>query len=118
MRKNQPSSARQPPGAARGVLAPFHLPGVACSSSPSNDCATVLMGRSRGPGGGSLLAEREVSSLPSISLPPKAAQGGFATALPRERRTIYKRITLCYTAGETEASAVGQCSEAVIAGVS
>ena len=76
------------------------------------------MGRSRGPGGGSLLAEREVSSLPSISLPPKAAQGGFATALPREQRTIYKRITLCYTAGETEASDVGQCSEAVIAGVS
>ncbi len=76
------------------------------------------MGKKQGSRGGSLLAEREVSLLPSISLPPKAAHGDFATALPREQQTIYKHITLCYTADETEASDVGQCSEAVIAGLS
>lgn len=37
-------------------------------------------GISRGPGGGSPLAEREVSSLPPIPLPPQAAIRDFATA--------------------------------------
>ena len=38
-------------------------------------------GRSRGPGGGSLLAEREVSSLLPISLAPKAAHGQITAQL-------------------------------------
>jgi hypothetical protein len=38
-------------------------------------------GKKQGPGGGSLLAEREVPSLPPNFLPPKAAIRDFAIAL-------------------------------------